>query len=244
MKTLFEYFDRVEIVHLPEREDRFVALRDELSSAGYDIRNASIPPAPKPSDSFGFASRGVYGNYLSHLDIIKRAGISGAKSVLVLEDDAIFSHRFRHRQSAICDQLANLKWDILYLGYSLESGNSVRVTPDLAQFAGDLIWAHCYAINQSIVDRLTKYLEYAHDAPAGDPIGGKPYIDAALNLFRRHNPDVICLIAAPCLSVQKGSKSNLGRKVRLDNMFPRALSLARSLRDECWRRGLIKIGAK
>lgn len=245
MTTLFEYFDRVEIIHLPERTDRFLALSNELARAGYDIKKAAIPHAPKPNGTFGFSSTGVHGNFLSHLDIITRAKDEGASSVMVLEDDAIFSQRFRRRQSAIADQLSKMQWDILYIGHSLQGGTSTRVSPDLAQFAGDLLWAHCYVINRSVMDRLTHYLNYTLQAPPGDPKGGKMYIDAAFTLFRRQNPDVVCLVTDPCLSVQKGSQSNLGRgKSWVGQNLPGILSTARAVRDECWRYGLIDISAK
>ena len=245
MTTLFEYFDRVEIIHLPERTDRFRALSSELGRAGYDIKRASIPHAPKPDGLFGFSSIGVHGNFLSHLDIITRAKDEGASSVLVLEDDAIFSRRFKLRQAAVADQLSKTPWDILYIGHALRGGTSTRVTPDLARFSGDLLWAHCYAINRSVMDRLTEYMNYTLHAPSGDPKGGKMYIDAALTLFRRQNPDVICLVTDPCLSVQKGSQSNLGKgKSWVGKNLPQALSLVRALRDECWRYGLIDITSK
>lgn len=245
MATLFEYFDRVEIIHLPERRDRFRALSSELARCGYDIGKAAIPYAPKPDGACGFSSIGVHGNFLSHMDIMTRARDDGLSSVLVLEDDAIFSRRFERRQNAVADQLSNIKWDILYIGHSLRGGTSTRVTPDLAQFTGDLLWAHCYAINKSILPRLTDYFDYTLHAPTGDPKGGKLYIDAALTLFRRQNPDVVCLVADPCLSVQKGSQSNLGKgKSWAGRNLPQALSFARAIRDECWRHGLVDVSAK
>ena len=71
------------------------------------------------------------------------------------------------------------------------------------------------------------------------------YIDAALTLFRRQNPDVVCLVTDPCLSVQKGSQSNLGKgKSWVGENLPQAQALARALRDECWRYGLVDITAK
>ena len=72
---LFEYFGRVEIIHLPERTDRLQALCSELASVGLNIDSSRvlIPHAPRPENANGFPSRGVYGNFLSHLDIIQRA---------------------------------------------------------------------------------------------------------------------------------------------------------------------------
>lgn len=237
--SLFDYFGRVEIIHLPSRADRLDALRIELARAGLDIDKASIPAAPVMTEANGFPSAGVYGNFLSHLQIIQRAYDDGLESVLILEDDAIFSRRFAKRQQNIVDQLSNSAWDIAYIGHSLSE--LPTATTDLVPFKGDLMWAHCYAINIRIMPRLLQYLLSTIETPSGDPRGGKLYIDAAFTLFRQQNPDVICLVSAPCLSVQKGTNSDLGRASHYRSVFPWLISVARQLRDECWRHGLVKI---
>src|SRR3984893_4403562 len=97
MPSPLDFFDRVAIINLPSRPDRLRALRAELHRVGFDIDNekVTIPFAPRPADTNGFPSRGVYGNFLSHLGILESACGDGLKNVLVLEDDAIFSARFR-----------------------------------------------------------------------------------------------------------------------------------------------------
>src|SRR5437868_5488551 len=111
--TLFDYFDRTSIIHLPERTDRLAALTSELSKVGLDIRSekVSIPYAPKPSSANGFPSRGVYGNFLSHLGIIQQAYADNLDRVLILEDDAIFSRSFESRQQTILESLRSCEWD-------------------------------------------------------------------------------------------------------------------------------------
>lgn len=65
---ILDYFDRMAIVHLPNREDRFRALRAELSRIGIDINGpkVTIPDPPMPDHPNGYHSRGVYGSFLSH----------------------------------------------------------------------------------------------------------------------------------------------------------------------------------
>lgn len=239
--TLFDYFGRVEIIHLPERADRYAALKAELASVGFDIERANIPLAPRPQTAYGFPSRGVYGNFLSHLDIIKRAYSDGLESILILEDDAIFSRRFAKRQNLIIEQLARTEWDIFYVGHSV-SGLAGVPSEDIASFNGPLVWAHCYAINRTLMPRLIDYLSAVIETPSGDIRGGKMYIDGAYAYFRQLNPEVRCFVTSPCASVQKGSRSDLGSASH--NYFPKLVAAARSLRDECWRLGLIKISSK
>src|ERR1700691_3754585 len=100
---VLDYFDRLAVVHLPDREDRYRALKHELSRIGIDIECSKviIPDPPMPESANGFTSRGVYGSFMSHLEIIEGAYRDGLATVWVLEDDAIFSKKFKKQQTAI-----------------------------------------------------------------------------------------------------------------------------------------------
>ncbi|WP_410051499.1 glycosyltransferase family 25 protein [Bradyrhizobium sp. SZCCHNR2035] len=245
--AVFRCFDRIAIIHLPEREDRLRELTTELEFVGLDIkdRRVEIPQAPRPSSLEGFPSRGVYGNFLSHLGIIRQAYEDGLRSVLVLEDDAIFSHEFSRRQSELASALSSDAWDVLFLGHSVSRGLPFSKS-GLVRYSGDFLWAHCYAVNRRIMPHLVEYLEETIDRPVGHPLGGKMYIDAAHTLFRRLNPDAVCLLSSPCMSVQRGSPSSLNsrrwyEKMRLTSALVQS---GRKGRDELWRRGLLRVGPK
>ena len=153
-------------------------------------------------------SRGVYGSFLSHLEIIENAYRDGLDSVWVLEDDAIFSRRFRSQQQLIASHLRDHEWDLCFIGHTVH--NRLPDSPTgLLRFSGPFIWAHSYAVHRRIMPRLIEYLRQNEDRETGHPDGGKMYIDAAFFFFRQQNPDVICLVSSPCLSVQKGSPSSL-----------------------------------
>ena len=117
--TLYEYFDRIAIIHLPERRDRFESLSAELRGMGVDIRQpkVQIPHAPRPSDENGFPSRGVYGNFLSHLGILRQAWKDGLQTIWVLEDDAIFSRRMCREQAGLVERLKQCDWDLCFFGH-------------------------------------------------------------------------------------------------------------------------------
>jgi glycosyl transferase family 25 len=235
MLSPLDYFDRVAIINLPSRPDRLRALRKELHRVGYDINNpkVSIPFAPEPSDPSGFPSRGVFGNFLSHLDIIETAWRDGLNNVLVLEDDAIFRARFR--DFPVAETLASQSWDMCFIGHALDLAPHAE---SFVRSAAPFKWAHCYAVNRSIMPCLANYLRKTMDRPVGHPEGGRMYIDGAFSLFRQQNPDVISLLSAPSQSSQKGSPSNLaGRRWYDKSLLTRpAVVLARELRDELWRR--------
>ena len=115
MMGILDYFDRLAIIHLP---DRLQALTRELSEVGIDIDGSKVqmPDPPLPETSHGFSSSGVYGNFQSHLEIIERAYVEGLESVWVLEDDAIFSRKFRGQQAAIAAHLRANDWDLQVRG--------------------------------------------------------------------------------------------------------------------------------
>ena len=245
MAPLFDYFDRISIVHLPERTDRLALLTAELSRVGWDIKSpkVSIPHAPKPENAEGFQSRGVYGNFLSHLGIIEQAYADNLDSVLVLEDDAMFSMAFNSRQQTIADQLRSNPWDTVFLGHSIERGLP-KSRSGLARVSGAFLWSHCYGIHRSIMPRMIDYFHQTLEREAHHPDGSRMYIDAAYTEFRRLNPDVICLVSSPCLSAQRGSPSGLGARRWYDEngMMKGAIATARATRDYLWRMGLISIG--
>jgi glycosyl transferase family 25 len=235
---LYQHFDRLAIIHLPERTDRFRALGAELARIGIDIRGSkvTIPDAPKPADANGFPSRGVYGNFLSHLGILEAALRDGLESVWVLEDDAIFSRRFPREAKVLVAALRAQPWDLCFLGHSLgrELGGMPR---GLVPYHDRLYWSHCYAVHKRVLPRLVEYFKETMTNPAGDPRGGRLYIDAAYTLFRRLNPDVVTLVANPVLSAQRGSQSSLGHAHWYDRgaLLRLPIVLARNLRDELWR---------
>jgi glycosyl transferase family 25 len=235
MLSPLDFFDRVAIINLPSRPDRLRALSAELRRIGFDIGSSkvAIPNAPEPSDANGFPSRGVFGNFLSHLNIIEAAWRDGLNNVLVLEDDAIFRARFQ--TFPVAERLASQRWDICFIGHALALAPH---TDGFVRSDAPFKWSHCYAVNRSIMPRLVNYLRETMDRPAGHPLGGKMYIDGAYSLFRQQNPDVISLLSAPSQSSQKGSPSNLvGRRWYDKGPLTRpAVIVARAVRDELWRR--------
>ena len=240
---IFDYFDRLAIVHLPDREDRFSALNKELLKIGIDIHHpkVDIPEPPMPKTSNGFSSRGVYGSFLSHLEIIEAAYREGLETVWILEDDAIFSRKFRSQQRTVARHLRDHEWDLCFIGHSVWKELPHSPT-GLLRFSGPFVWAHSYAVHRRIMPRLIEYLRQSESREPGHSEGGKIYIDAAYFFFRQFNPDVISVVSSPCLSVQKGSPSSLSPSPYENFFATRVLAnLARALRDEFWRHGLIRI---
>ena len=237
---ILDFCDRIEIIHMPNRVDRMVALKPQLARIGISIDDPKvhIPHAPTPADPFGFPSKGVHGNFLSHLDILTRALNENRKNVLILEDDAIFRSLFSNRefqQRFIC-QASKIAWDFCFIGHSVNVPSSA-CEPNLVQCNAPFKWSHCYLVNGAVLPRLVNYLNKVLHRQAGHPDGGKMYIDGALSMFRTLNPDCVCLISKPCISIQAGSPSGLGGGRWYDHnpLTNRIITSMRRSRDEIWR---------
>jgi len=238
---LVDYFERLYIIHLPERTDRYYALSHELAAIGIDIKGSKVrlPVPPRPLELNGFPSLGVHGNFLSHLEILKECLRDKVEKVWILEDDAIFRRRLRREnaQNALIQQLKKNDWDLCYIGHAIEQ-NALRSYPTgLVPFTGQFIWAHCYCVHARVLPQLVQYFEETLRNPPGHPRGGCLYIDGAFDLFRRFHPEAVCLVSNPNLSSQKGSPSSLASRSWYDrvSVAKPLVTASRFIRDEVWR---------
>jgi glycosyl transferase family 25 len=237
---LLDYFGNIQIIHLRHRTDRFAQLRKELKMIGVSIddTHVGIPVAPIVSESYGFPSNQVYGNFLSHLDILKQARDQNRSGVLVLEDDAIFRVSLRNPsvQKELAETLEQKEWDMVFLGHPIDqdlAGNKRGLIETKKEFK----WAHCYAVSAKGLPPLIDYLEATMERPRGHPDGGKMYIDGAFSLYRRLSKESITLIHYPALSIQRGSPSGIADGKWYDSitLLKSVLSVSRRLRDLIWR---------
>jgi hypothetical protein len=238
---LIDFMDRLYVIHLPERVDRFQALKHELANIGIDIENPKVrfPKPPYPPDANGFPSVGVYSNFIRHLGILKECLADGVERVWILEDDAIFRRQLcsEQEQEKLIQRLKQNDWDLCYLGHKIDPAELRSHPQGLTPFVGDFLWAHCYCVNARVLPQLIAYFEETLRHPAGHPRGGRLYIDGAYNLFRRFHPEVVTLVSNPNLSNQKGTVSSLAARAWYDNfaVTQPVIASLRSLRDEVWR---------
>jgi hypothetical protein len=204
-----DYFDRVFIINLPERTDRRAEILGELQGAGLEPEQGRIEffPAVKVTEAAGFRNAGYHGCFRSHLGVLKQARAAGARNVLVFEDDATISPRFRQDEEALVEQLQATDWGFAYFGHALEEPPAPRTV--LRPCADPILLAHFYAVNAPVFDRLIDFMEKVLQRPPGHPDGGPMSPDGALSFFRERNPDVLTLVTSPNLSHQRSSRSDL-----------------------------------
>jgi hypothetical protein len=110
MKESFKLFDKVLLINLDKRPDRLKHAYDMyVKHEVVDLIERF--PAIRPDNGDG-----RLGCILSHLEIIKKAKANGWKSILVLEDDALFMNT--STIDASINQLMKNNWQVYYLGYN------------------------------------------------------------------------------------------------------------------------------
>ena len=164
-------------------------------------------PAIDPKSAAGFPNPACRGCFLSHLAILNMLRNAGHKRALVLEDDCEFAPDFAGRQAEMASLLESTPWAIAYLGHV----ESIPGPPRLIPYGpnANIITAHCYAVAGDVLPRLSAYLEAMTLRAVGSSEGGPMHLDGAFNWFRRHNPDVLTVLAAPSLAHQRSSRSDL-----------------------------------
>jgi glycosyl transferase, family 25 len=207
--TIFDCFSKTYAINLPERTDRLKALVSELASQKIrvDDRRLAVFPGVRPEAAGGFPNRGVAGCFLSHLAVLRRALKERLESVLVLEDDVMFSPRLGERTPAVARELRQVDWGFVYLGHVLR----IKPTADrcLIPCSDEILTAHCYGVRASVIPVLVEFLEAVLGRPPGHPDGGPMFIDGALSSFRVRHPEIRTLVAAPSLASQRPSRSDL-----------------------------------
>lgn len=229
---IIDYFDRIYVINLPERKDRYRRVIWQLKQVGlWGTQKTRIFPAIRPTEAAGFTDIGVRGCFLSHLAVLKSAREDRMKNVLIMEDDLIFSPRFKICEENFVDQLARTSWGFVYFGHGEAQPPGTTITT-LHSSHGPVSFTHFYGINSIIYDRLIAFLERIQLCRPGDPSGSPMSPDAAYSTFRRQNSDVVTLLAIPSLGRQGSSKTDLGKEKWFDRIpvLGRIVGIIRTLK--------------
>ena len=99
--------------------------------------------------------KGCVGCLLSHLEILKLAKKNQYKSILILEDDVVFSENFETKLENLSKNFPE-EWEMFYLSGSLiKEGKKFEYYSELESAHT----THSYAVNYSVYDVLIKLLE-------------------------------------------------------------------------------------
>ncbi|RJR48890.1 MAG: glycosyltransferase [Desulfobacteraceae bacterium] len=187
----WDFFDRIYCISVDERTDRRQEAKSQFGRVGLSDRVEFVIVKRDPGDC-------ELGIYESHISCIKRGLESGAKIILIFEDDILFE-RFSPGALKNCiDFLSNAPhWNILFLGCLVK--NSKRSgSPNVLEVRYRSL-AHAYAVNRGFAETL---IEKPRQSLAYDEM---------LSTF-----ETGCYALYPSMAFQSSSRTDNTKCLRLD----------------------------
>jgi hypothetical protein len=234
--NIFEPFERIYLINLPERSDRRRDALAELAAAGIGAADPRLRifAARRFADAGQFPSIGARGCHISHLEVIREAMRDKLANVLILEDDIALTPGAANPPAAMLARLQQGGWDFCYPGHveTLPAGNGAA--PRWIETRLPLMCSHFYGLHQRVLPRLAGYLEACMQRPPGHPDGGPMHIDGAYSMFRAREAHVVTLLSVPSFGGQRSSRSDIYPNRWFDRtpLFREAASLLRRARNE------------
>lgn len=198
MSPLESYFDRIFVVNLHRRTDRWAHVVDQMGKLGI-TRFERFEGYDKPLDHQGSPSgnKGCTETHRALLEIIVHLKIPRA---LILEDDFSIANtdpelkEFVDPQKLFAESILDLpEWDMLYLGGHYGEAPKYRISPRVIRVNG-ILTTSSYAVTWQQARRMAPY------------ISGIGPIDS---LYFGFNRLCRCFILQPRIFVQYPSHSDL-----------------------------------
>ena len=162
-KKLIDWFDRVVVVNLDRRPDRWAAFQEHIESIDWPFRKperfrAVDGRSVKPPGWFKCGG-GAWGCLQSHVRILETAMMDGLQSILVLEDDALFVEDLRARAQRFLDAVPT-NWHQIYLGgQHLRQGQRPPVLVNEAVLRPyNVNRTHAFAVHKSFFVPMYRWL--------------------------------------------------------------------------------------
>jgi len=221
---LNELFQEVVVLNLDKRYKEFERIESMLQNVGYtrNIRRVVVGKGDiLPEDEYTLIdeprcsdvwSRGAFSHlpnsyhaFMAFRRIIGEMYNTGIKTVLILEDDAIFTDDFNETLEKAEKDIKNqnLHWDMLYLGANHTWSQTKEQSPNLLRLFGSLCW-HAVGLHHSV---YLPILQCAVDKPID--------LKAAEVLHPIYN----CYAVWPSIALQKPGMSFVEGRERNYNEF-------------------------
>lgn len=156
MVNFKKYFDKIYVINLDKREDRFLKFKDELEKFGIEHveRFSAIDGSTVTTNSKLLS--GEIGVLMSHLEIVKQAKEQNLENILILEDDVFFTEEILK-----LDEYMNLvpnDWDFIYFGGNHHYGPPPIILNDKIIKLNYTVALHCVGINKTLFDTIIAML--------------------------------------------------------------------------------------
>ena len=146
----YEYFDRVYVINLDKRKDRWNRFLADLPTTwpfGPPIRFSAVDGSVENVPRNWTENAGAWGCFRSHLSILRNAIENNYDRILIIEDDAVFCEDFSNRSRGFLSALPS-SWELAYLG-----GQHIELHLGRPRKVNELVYApfnvnrtHAYAI--------------------------------------------------------------------------------------------------
>lgn len=207
-KNLRSLFDRVVVITLRERGDRWAQFMSGLPASwpfAPPLRFPALRPDSEEIPDWWTESSGAWGCFLSHRQVLRDAVRDGQESILVLEDDAIFVEEFSLRFREFLNALPE-DWRVLYLGgqhLEWESGLPTKINSQVFR-PYNVNRMHAYAIRtRSMMEQVLKHLDTI------EPWEGRHHIDHRLGDLQKQTKSLGFYVPSRWLVGQQGSVSDI-----------------------------------
>lgn len=151
MVNLSKYFDKIYVINLDRRPDRYEAFQKEIAKYGIENveRFSAIDGTTIMANNINLLA-GEIGVLQSHLEIVKKCKEEGLKNVLIMEDDVYFSDeilKLDEYMAAVPED-----WEFLYFGGNHVYGEPPVPVNDKVLKLNYTVALQCVAINGSIFE--------------------------------------------------------------------------------------------
>lgn len=147
--VLKNYFDRVVVINLDRRKDRWKDIQQKLSKINWPFKTPerfSAYDGKKLPMPVGWTSgAGTWGCLLSHREVLARALQDGLNNILILEDDIFFAPDFENKVLSFIKGVP-FEWDqIMFGGQYFDNSKAYDISPEVRKVSL-CHRAHAYAV--------------------------------------------------------------------------------------------------
>jgi len=144
----WDFFDAIYCITLESRPDRMAAAREQFALVGLGERVKFLVVTRDEEDP----ARGIYG---SHQRCLSQGLATGARHILIFEDDVFFRDCNQERLREACRFLRETNtWDVFFLG-CLTNGSQPAGQDAVVRVRYRCL-AHAYALNRPFAERIAR----------------------------------------------------------------------------------------
>lgn len=212
-------FEEAVVLNVDKRPGEFIRIYETLRGLGYDnpitqfiVGKGELLPQERYSriDEEHVSREWAAGQFAqlpnsyhafrAYQTIVGQAAAKSVKSLLLLEDDCVFTDYAVDKAKRAGDLLDMLKinWDMLYLGANHTWSPTQEITQEILKLNGSVCW-HAVGLKHTVFDTI---LSWSADRP----------ID--LKAAQELHPQFNCYAVWPSVALQKPGYSSVEGKVR------------------------------